>query len=85
MMTTVATDIEGDRHLTKKKLSGTWTLACPLRSGNASLKVQKYLNTIWALKQDSDAIFIPNLTRVWFKQKELVPPTGTDLENCKAC
>jgi len=83
-MTTVVTDVEGDWHFAKRKVSGTWV--------NTGMFTQiwkkiaegaKYQNADWVLKLDADAIFVPNRMRVWLKTNELVPPAGIYLENCK--
>jgi len=83
-MTTVVTDVEGDWHFAKRKVSGTWV--------NTGIFTQiwkkiaeggKYQSADWVLKLDADAIFVPNRMRVWLKQHALVPPAGIYLENCK--
>merc|ERR1712238_99829 len=84
LMTKTVTDVEGDWHFAKRKVSGTWVNTGMFSQIWKQISTDgKYQNADWVLKVDADAIFVPNRMRVWFKQNELVPPAGIYLENCK--
>merc|ERR1711878_174084 len=84
MMTTVVTDVEGDWHFAKRKISGTWVnTGMFTQIWKKIAEAGEYRNADWVLKLDADAIFIANRMKVWLKQNELVPPAGIYLENCK--
>merc|ERR1719270_964549 len=83
VMTTKVTDVEGDFHFAKRKVSGTWV--------NTGLFTQvwrsiqnggKYEQANWVAKVDGDAVFIPTRLRSWLS-KQMVPAPGIYLENCK--
>jgi len=84
MHTTVVTDVEGDWHFAKRKVSGTW-----VNTGMFSQiwkkmgEMGKYQSADWVMKVDADAIFVPSRMRTWLFANRLVPPAGIYLENCK--
>jgi len=84
MMTTVVTDVEGDWHFAKRKVSQTWVnTGMFTQIWKKIAEAGEYQNADWVLKLDADAIFIANRMKVWLKHNELVPPPGIYLENCK--
>jgi hypothetical protein len=81
--TTMVTDVEGDFHFAKRKVSGTWVntgiftqIWRSIQSGG------KYQQANWVAKVDADAVFIPTRLRSWLS-KQRVPEPGIYLENCK--